>query len=71
MSDPKWMPIESAPKDGTPIIVCSPWRHVWCNVKWVKRPRAGERWEHFSLGALRFNPTYWMPLPEPPEVQDD
>lgn len=64
-----WQPIESAPKDGTSIIVCSDTGNVWCNVKWEKRPRAGERWEHFTLGAIRFTPTYWMPIPKAPNVE--
>jgi len=64
---PAWQPIETAPKDGTHLIVSNE-SVVWCNVKWVKRPRAGERWEHFALGALRFNPTHWMPLPPAPDT---
>ena len=64
-----WLPIETAPKDGTGIIVCGDTGNVWCNVKWEKRPRAGERWEHFALGALRFNPTHWMPIPKAPNVK--
>jgi hypothetical protein len=66
-----WLPIETAPKDGTGIIVCSDTGNVWCNVKWEKRPRAGERWEHFTLGAIRFHPIYWMPIPKAPNVQGD
>lgn len=63
-----WQPIETAPKDGTSIIVLSETGNVWCNVKWCVRVRAGERWEHFTLGGLRFLPTHWMPMPKAPEV---
>ena len=62
----EWKLIDTAPKDGTRIIVCGETGQVWCDVKWVIRMRAGERWEHLTLGALRFNPTHWMPIPKPP-----
>jgi len=65
-----WEPIETAPKDGTQIIVCSEKGNVWCNVKWEKRQRAGDRWEHFTIGALLFNPTHWMPIPKPPTNEE-
>jgi hypothetical protein len=60
-----WQPIETAPKDGTRIIVAN-YTVVWSDVSWVKRPRAGERWEHLTLGAVHFAPTHWMPIPKPP-----
>jgi hypothetical protein len=60
-----WQPIETAPKDGTRIIVAN-YAVVWPDVSWVKSPRAGERWEHLNLGAVRFAPTHWMPIPKPP-----
>ncbi len=65
---PGWQPIETAPRDGTSIIVASDSGNVWCDVSWRKRPRAGARWEHFTLGALRFNPASWMPLPAAPQA---
>jgi hypothetical protein len=67
----EWQSIETAPKDGTEIIVCSDTGCVRCNVAWVKRPRAGERWEHFALGALRFDPILWMHIPEAPNAPSD
>lgn len=63
-----WQPIETAPKDGTSIIVLSPTGNVWCNVKWCVRQRTGERWTHFMQGGLKFEPTHWMPMPKAPEV---
>jgi hypothetical protein len=59
---PQWQPIETAPKDGSIIIVAAPavgaarWSHF--------REPAGY-WEWFSGGRCR--PTHWMPLPSPPE----
>jgi hypothetical protein len=66
-----WQPIETAPKDGTTILV---WR--WGRValtKWdpdgyVKNKRP--YWADFVMGKTRAQntpPTHWMPLPDPPE----
>ena len=70
----EWQPIETAPKDGTPIIVA---RHMpsW---GWV---RGWATWESVCgisgwLSRGFFNPpgelglahpTHWMPLPEQPK----
>lgn len=63
-----WQPIESAPRDGTPVLVwdkivgvltvhwrASEWRHVWDS-----EPIPGPE-------AI----THWMPLPPPPEAPHD
>jgi hypothetical protein len=66
----EWHPIETAPKDGTPVIV------------WDGRFRAIARyegatefmpWDWMALcfaeqpyPARTVNPTHWMPLPAPP-----
>jgi hypothetical protein len=67
-----WQPIETAPKDGTAILVRVPnyaydssetmtvvrWRHeCW------ELTRGGSYAEDHDLNAT---PTHWMPLPEPP-----
>ena len=60
-----WQPIETAPKDGTRIIVSKINGPVWCDVKWEKMKRVPDRWASF-ICRLPFEPTHWMPTPEPP-----
>lgn len=71
MSEPKfgeWQPIETAPRDGTPILAYG----VGCG----PAPYAAIAWEpvHESWACCWDNwpledyaATHWMPLPEPPE----
>ena len=63
----EWMPIESAPKDGTPVLLASAAGAIWW-ARWKRiGPRAGERWESFGLGAVPFHPTHWFQVSEPPK----
>lgn len=61
----KWQPIETAPKDGTRVLLHSPDTHLYTPVlgTWVETK---ERWEEWG-GYYPCNPTHWMPLPEPPK----
>jgi hypothetical protein len=59
-----WQPIETAPKDGTIVLVWD--GENMAVADWVEFPyRPGGGWmegiEVFS------DPTHWMPLPEPPK----
>jgi hypothetical protein len=70
-----WQPIETAPRDGTPILVWPvkgadgiipyvvlPFTHTNAGVvfvTWIEA--AGEVWATFN------DVTHWMPLPEPPK----
>jgi hypothetical protein len=70
----QWQPIETAPKDGSMIVVFSPEFYEaelepldqmdwFCVVRW----NDGE-WR-YAGGEYTFdNVTHWMPLPDPPEV---
>lgn len=73
-----WLPIDTAPKDGTHILLYRPsvgeWTKVsigdWEDDKYAKKPRPywSSCYERI-LGILwcRSNaPTHWMPLPIPP-----
>jgi hypothetical protein len=71
----EWQPIESAPKDGTLILVTGRFganqRPTPCDA-WQRAPRIAwfemhRTWLGFpSSKALDGEPTHWMPLPEPP-----
>lgn len=58
-----WQPIETAPKDGTGVLVC---RYGWI------RPRCG-RWSSGGWwtndAPLIGNPDLWMPLPAAPKPE--
>lgn len=70
-----WQPIETAPKDGTKIMVYCPKFGVSAPAHWVtqqfhKKPKP--YWSHFGeylmgIQAIRDDqPTHWKPLPDPP-----
>jgi hypothetical protein len=64
-----WKPIETAPKDGTPVLVAAagcPWHPMLCHFEgsW------GSLNPDMSFTALADQPTHWMPLPEPPATDD-
>lgn len=77
-----WLPIESAPKDGTRVF-------LW--IEWSDVPVVGEfshkRWwadtEHYEVSCGTYcyggtvssdknmKPTHWMPLPVAPQPQEE
>jgi hypothetical protein len=64
----RWRLIETAPKDGTPVLlgwegVTSLWKGRW--VRGMRRTH--DRWDIPGLGIGTLKPTHWMPLPEPPQ----
>ena len=67
-----WMPIESAPRDGTEIVLGMPgdafagfWhdgtQNYWKLEGWFAEMDRGN-----LLTAKPFNATHWQPLPTPP-----
>lgn len=58
--DDGWLPIESAPKDGTPILTAEGFGH--------QRSVTLNRWKDYGdLSMWDFgDPTHWRPLPAPP-----
>lgn len=75
----EWQPIESAPKDGTPVLICRPnasrkkvCEAVWAT-PWDGAPDDQCYWmtPHGVAGRgytiLPTSVTHWMPLPPPPK----
>ena len=70
----RWKPIETAPKDGFLIVVTNA---ATAEISLAHKTRDGEvGWTQYVNGTpmlfqpkLRFEPTHWMPLPEPPEAR--
>ena len=61
--DRSWQPIETAPKDGTLVLLCKANDPGW--------PMRCRRWqEDHWRGQDADEATHWMPLPDPPEARD-
>jgi hypothetical protein len=69
----QWQPIESAPKDGSAVLLCDfsegTYRTTeypsvvvgwWDDGEWRDMGDIG------CCGQYNYDPTHWMPLPEPP-----
>ena len=66
----EWQSIETAPKDGTNVVL------YFANSKGgVIASMVNGAWRlsangtGFALDTERYEPTHWMPLPDPPEVK--
>jgi hypothetical protein len=57
-----WQPIETAPKDGTSLLVYSDERII---AAFWSVP--ADDWAEVVHGYTFYPPTHWMPLPEPPK----
>lgn len=71
----EWRPIETAPRDGTPILAYYKIRNADGDEAWVVPAIAvywlPVQWVNFETGGkLKVQPTHWMPLPNPPEVRE-
>ena len=63
-----WQPIETAPTDGTSVLIWDSWRKgmgvaEWAAQKW-RWSGPAECDEHSGNGPIE--PTHWMPLPAIP-----
>lgn len=63
----RWKPIESAPKDGTRILIAIPAFNEWPAMVGIshfyKKGRAAGYWWDFA----GLTPTHWTPIPAPPK----
>lgn len=58
----QWMPIETAPRDGTAMLVYTAGENINCMAYYE------HGFDSFGDGE---DPTHWMPLPEPPTPDID
>lgn len=56
-----WFPIETAPKDGTDVLV---WDKAFV-IAYYETHIPPPRWRSTDE-MIPLEPTHWMPLPEPP-----
>jgi hypothetical protein len=70
----KWQPIETAPKDGTPLILFARYIHATASIIVVGHFLQTEcMWINTSFGnaaVQQIVPLHWMPLPAAPTAKD-
>jgi hypothetical protein len=59
----EWQPIETAPKDGTPVLAFIGDGDGAAVLGWSAGCR---EWQDYNGSSPRYDPTHWMPLPPPP-----
>ena len=62
----EWMPIETAPRTSTAVLVFCPDNQCTFCVSFDIRD---ESWMYFGGGMLSYKPSHWMPLPKSPARQ--
>lgn len=71
----EWLPIETAPKDGTMIIgICNGWVDESITITWYNKKSYTKKFgttiikrtKGWQKGLKKVNPTHWIPLPELP-----
>ena len=68
----EWQPIETAPRDGTPVLLHM--RDGFVVGQWVRHRAHINCWAWMVLPwpecdfLFAVDPAHWMPLPEPPEA---
>jgi hypothetical protein len=65
----EWQPIETAPKDGTRVLVCDTGIDRWvCSARAVSVGADSHEvvWLDDADSFIDEQPTHWMPLPTPP-----
>ncbi len=67
----EWQPIETAPKDGSEVLLFSPVKNVvyiGYHTKHATQPHEGWVMSQFNVDPYftSWHPSHWMPLPPPP-----
>jgi len=67
MNNNEWQPIETAPKDGTNILVFENDNESDAEVMIANYYGGNGHWSiSWDDRGIEINPTHWMPLPKPP-----
>lgn len=69
LAEREWQPIETAPKDGTKVMLYVGDCLEWITAPWYWDTRDG-LWKN-TIGQYMETPfiTHWMPLPQPPNEE--
>lgn len=66
----EWQPIETAPKDATEVLgYVGPSYEGGCLILSYYRCNGLKAWRDWDQDI--WEPTHWMPLPQPPETDDE
>lgn len=69
---PRWIPVEERlPEDRSDVLVVAYWHERWGVYMGWCAPERAEWSVHIGIGDRNdVAVTYWMPLPEPPKVEE-
>ena len=65
----QWQPIETAPKDGTDILISNPKKWLYLRIAYWRKTQKAKNWKRgwfVEDGYDYNNASHWMPLPELP-----
>ena len=69
VSEDRWQPIETAPKDGSDVLLAGKRREDIASGYWLQSAYAGNG--AWIWPFVHKDPTHWMPLPKAPAMQED
>jgi len=64
-----WQPIDSAPKDGTDVLIYHQSRTSDSIIVIAQWTDDGMDSYHWCDAVAIYEPTHWQPLPDPPEAK--
>ena len=67
MTQNQWQPIETAPRDGRRFLLSTKHASEWQGMFVAYWNKSEEEW-FFTPEHYVGNPTHWMPLPQPPDM---